>query len=152
MDDDIRKQMQDVLAPFKGRQGILIPALQAVQNEFGYLPELAMEEIGQTASMSANTVYGVASFYSQFRFIKPGEHMLKVCLGTACHVLGAGGIMDLIERKLSIKPGETSTDGKFSVEEVRCVGSCALAPVIVLDDKVHGNMTTTKTEGLLDKY
>ena len=152
MEDDIKKQMQEVLAPFRGRQGVLIPALQAVQRKFSYLPEMAMEEIGQAAGMSANTVYGVASFYSQFRFVKPGEHMIKVCLGTACHVQGAAGLVDAIQRKLAISPGETSLDEKFSLEEVRCFGSCALAPVVVLDDDVYGNMTTTKTEELLEKY
>ena len=149
---DTKEKVKEILSPFQGRQGILIPALQAVQEKLGYLPELAMEEIGEIANISANTVYGVASFYSQFRFVKPGEHMCKICLGTACHVRGAGGLIELMEREIGIKPGETSADGKFSLEEVRCFGSCALAPVMVIDEQVYGNMTKTKAEEIIKKY
>ena len=152
MEDDIKQQMREVLSPFKGRQGIIIPALQAIQEKFGYLPAMSMEEIGQVAGMSANTVYGVASFYSQFRFTKPGEHMIKVCLGTACHVRGAMGIVDSLERRIGVKSGETSSDGKFTLEEVRCFGSCALAPVMVVDDDVYGSVTATKAEEIVDKF
>jgi len=146
------EQIREVLAPFQGRQGILIPALQAVQTKFGYLPEAAMEEIGQVADMSPNAVYGVASFYSQFRFVKPGEHMIKVCLGTACHVRGAMGIVDALERDVGIEPGKTTPDGKFSMEEVRCFGACALAPVMVVDEEVFGSVTAAKTKEILDKF
>ncbi|MBM3119695.1 MAG: NADH-quinone oxidoreductase subunit NuoE [Chloroflexi bacterium] len=152
MSTDLKSQMQEVLAPLQGRQVVLIPALQAVQEKFGYLPEVAMEEIGRVAGVSSNVVYGVASFYAQFRFIKPGEHMIKICLGTACHVRGAAGLAKSLERELHIEPGKTTPDGKFSLEEVRCFGSCALAPVIVVDDQVYGNMTTTKTKEILDEF
>ena len=150
MGNDIKAQMQDALAPFRGRQGVMIPALQAVQEKFRYLPESAMEEIGQVAGVSANTVYGVASFYSQFRFIKPGEHTVKVCLGTACHVCGAGRIVDSLKQELKIEPGETTADEKFSLETVRCFGSCALAPVIVVDEEVYANATPAKTKEIID--
>jgi NADH-quinone oxidoreductase subunit E len=152
MSTDVREQIREILTPFKDRQVVLIPALQAVQDKFGYLPETAMEEIGQVAGVSQNVVYGVASFYSQFRFTKPGEHMIKVCLGTACHVRGAASLVDSLERDLHIEPGKTTTDGKFSLEEVRCFGSCALAPVIVVDDQVYGNATAAKTQEILDKF
>jgi NADH-quinone oxidoreductase subunit E len=151
MPSDFKQQIREMLAPFKGRQVVLIPALQAVQEKFGYLPEAAMEEIGLVAGVSQNVVYGVASFYSQFRFIKPGEHMIKVCLGTACHVRGADRLVESLERDLHIATGKTTTDGKFSLEEVRCFGSCALAPVIVVDNQVYGNVTTTKTKEILDQ-
>ena len=151
MTTDLREQVREILAPLRGRQGIIIPALQAVQEKLGYLPDVAMEEIGQVAGVSANTVYGVTSFYSQFRFIKPGEHMVKVCLGTACHVRGAMGIIDSLKREIGIDPGQTTTDGKFTLEEVRCFGSCALAPVIVVDEEVYGNVTTTKAKEIVDK-
>jgi len=144
--------MRGILAPFQGRQVVLIPALQAVQEKFGYLPEVAMEEIGRLAGLSANVVYGVASFYSQFRFTKPGEHMIKICLGTACHVRGAASLVESLERELHIATGKTTPDGKFSLEEVRCFGSCALAPVIVVDSQVYGNVTTTKTKEILDEF
>ena len=136
MTNDLEQQIRETLAPLKGRKVVLIPALQAVQEKFGYLPEVAMEEIGRVAGVSPNIVYGVASFYAQFRFIKPGEHMIKICLGTACHVRGAADLVDSLERELHIEPGQTTPDGKFSLEEVRCFGSCALAPVIVVNDQV----------------
>jgi len=152
MATDLIEQMRGILAPFQGRQVVLIPALQAVQEKFGYLPEVAMEEIGRLAGLSANVVYGVASFYSQFRFTKPGEHMIKICLGTACHVRGAASLVESLERELHIATGKTTPDGKFSLEEVRCFGSCALAPVIVVDSQVYGNVTTTKTKEILDEF
>jgi NADH-quinone oxidoreductase subunit E len=152
MTTDLPAQIQDVLAPLQGRQVVLIPALQAVQEKFGYLPEVAMEEIGRVAGVSPNVVYGVASFYSQFRFVKPGEHMIKVCLGTACHVRGAAGLVESLERELGVESGKTTTDDKFSLETVRCFGSCALAPVIVFDEEVYGNLTTAKTKEILDKF
>ncbi len=111
-----------------------------------------MEEIGQVAGMSSNAVYGVASFYSQFRFVKPGEHMIKVCLGTACHVRGAMGIVDALKREADMEPGKTTSDGKFTMEEVRCFGACALAPVMVVDDEVFGTVTAAKTREILDKF
>ena len=151
MTTDFREQVREILAPLRGRQGILIPALQAVQEKLGYLPKVAMEEIGQVAGVSANTVYGVTSFYSQFRFIKPGEHMVKVCLGTACHVRGAMGIIDSLKREIGIDPGQTTPDEKFTLEEVRCFGSCALAPVMVVDEEVYGNVTTTKAKDIVEK-
>jgi NADH-quinone oxidoreductase subunit E len=152
MATDLIEQMRGILAPFQGRQVVLIPALQAVQEKFGYLPEVAMEEIGRVAGVSQNVVYGVASFYSQFRFTKPGEHMIKICLGTACHVQGAASLVESLERELHIETGKTTPDGKFSLEEVRCFGSCALAPVIVVDSQVYGNVTTTKTKEILDEF
>ncbi len=152
MTTDLEAQIQEILAPFRGRQVVLIPALQAVQEKFGYLPEMAMEEIGRVAGVSPNVVYGVASFYSQFRFVKPGEHMIKVCLGTACHVRGAAGLVESLERELGVESGKTTTDDKFSLETVRCFGSCALAPVIVFDEEVYGNLTTAKTKEILDKF
>jgi NADH-quinone oxidoreductase subunit E len=123
-----------------------------VQEKFGYLPEVAMEEIGRLAGVSPNVVYGVTSFYAQFRFVKPGEHMIKVCLGTACHVRGAASLVESLERELGIREGKTTPDGKFSLETVRCFGSCALAPVIVFDEDVYGNLTTAKTKEILDKF
>ncbi len=151
MSPELRKQIHDMLDPLRGRQVILIPALQTVQEKFGYLPEVAIEEIGQLANVSSNVVYGVASFYSQFRFVQPGQHIIKVCLGTACHVRGASSLVESLERELSVETGKTTSDGKFSLETARCFGSCALAPVIVFDEDVYGNLTTAKAKELLDK-
>ncbi len=149
---DLRKQIRDIIAPLKGRQIVLIPALQAVQVKLGFVPREAMEEIGELAGVSPNTVYGVASFYAQFRYIAPGKHMVKICLGTACHVCGAMGLVDSVERELHIKEGETTKDDNFSLETVRCFGSCALAPVVVVDEEVYGNVTSPKALDILKKY
>ena len=149
---ELRDEIREAIEPLRGRQIVLIPALQAVQEKFGYLPTEAFEEIGELANVSANTAYGVASFYSQFRFVKPGEHMVKVCLGTACHVCGSSRIVDSLERELNIKEGETTEDEKFSLESVRCFGSCALAPVMVVDDEVYGQVTGPKALDILKKY
>jgi len=149
---DLKQQVHGIVELLRGHQIVLIPALQAVQEKLGYVPPEAMEEIGELAGVSANTVYGVASFYAQFRYIKPGEHMVKVCLGTACHVCGAKGIVESLERELHIKEGETTKDDKFSLETVRCFGSCALAPVVVVDDEVHGSMTGPKALDILKTY
>jgi len=149
---DLKEQMEEIVTPFIGHDTVVIPALQAVQEKFGYLPQEAFEEIGRVAGMSANLVYGVASFYSQFRFVKPGEHVIKLCLGTACHVCGASSILESLERELSIVDGQTTTDTKFSLESVRCFGSCALAPVMVVDDDVYGSVTPAKAKEILGKY
>ncbi len=149
---DIREQVRELVAPLRGRQIVLIPALQAVQEKLGYLPQEAFEEIAGIAGVSANTVYGVASFYAQFRFVKPGEHMIKVCLGTACHVCGATRVAEALERELGIKEKETTADGKFSLESVRCFGSCALAPVMVVDEDVYGRVTGPRAVDTLKKY
>ncbi len=149
---ELRDEIRETIEPLRGRQIVLIPALQAVQEKFGYLPTEAFEEIGELANVSANTAYGVASFYAQFRFVKPGEHMVKVCLGTACHVCGSSRIVDALERELNIKEGETTEDEKFSLESVRCFGSCALAPVMVVDDEVYGQVTGPKALDILKKY
>jgi len=146
---ELRDEIRETIEPLRGRQIVLIPALQAVQEKFGYLPTEAFEEIGELANVSANTAYGVASFYAQFRFVKPGEHMVKVCLGTACHVKGSDIILENFERKLDIKDGETTPDREFSIERVACVGCCALAPVAVVGETVHGHMAPSKVEGLV---
>lgn len=150
--NDLKSQIHELITPLKGQQIVLIPALQAVQEKLGFLPREAMEEIGELAGVSPNTVYGVASFYAQFRYIKPGKHMIKVCLGTACHVCGAGSIVDSLERELHIKEGETTKDDNFSLETVRCFGSCALAPVVVVDNDVYGNVTGPKALETIKKY
>jgi NADH-quinone oxidoreductase subunit E len=99
--------------------------------------------------MSSSEVYGVATFYNQFRFYPPGKHQIKVCLGTACHIRGGDIILESFERKLEIKPGETTPDREFSIDRVACVGCCALAPVAIVNDTVNGHMAPSKVEGLI---
>jgi NADH-quinone oxidoreductase subunit E len=130
----------------------LIPALQMAQDEMGYLSPEAVAAIAEHLGMSPSEAYGVASFYTQFRFHRPGKHSVKVCLGTACHVRRADLILETFERELHIHNGETTTDGEFSLERVACFGCCALAPVVVVDEDTHARMKTTGVRRLLKKY
>lgn len=144
METDVREQLDELLSAYSGKKGDLIPILQEVQEKFGYLPREAMQKIAKFLSLSESTVYGVSTFYAQFKFAPTGKRIVKVCRGTACHVRGAGRILSEIERQLGIKPGETTDDLEYTLETIACFGSCALAPVIVIDKDVYGRMTTTK--------
>lgn len=146
----MQDQLNEVFSHHKGEQSELIPILQEIQKTLGYLPREAMTGTADFLKVPRSAVYGVATFYAQFYFEKRGEHIIRICRGTACHVKGSLKIMEAICRKLNIEPGGTSKDGKFTLERVACVGSCALAPVVVIDDKVFGDMTPDKTEKLLD--
>ena len=137
------------LEGFEKQRRNLIPILQMVQHELAYLPSEALERVAQHLEIPESEVYGVATFYNQFRFHPPGKHPIKVCLGTACHVRAGDIILENFERKLKISDGETTPDREFSLERVACVGCCALAPVAVIDETVHGNMAPSKVEGLL---
>ncbi len=128
----------------------LIPILQDVQESMQFLSAEAVEAVARFLDLSENDVYGVATFYAQFRFHPPGRHHIRVCQGTACHVRGSGLILEGVSRRLGIAPGETTEDGKFSLERVACFGSCALAPVVVLDEKVYGRMTPRKTQKMIE--
>ncbi len=127
----------------------LIPILQLVQQKLAYLPGEAIHLVADHLNISSSEVYGVATFYNQFRFNPPGKNPIKVCLGTACHVKGGDIILENFERKLEIKEGETTPDREFSVDRVACIGCCALAPVTVVGETVHGHMQPSKVEGLV---
>ena len=127
----------------------LIPILQFIQEKLAYLPGEALNIVAEHLGISPSDVYGVATFYNQFRFNPPGENPVKVCLGTACHVKGGDIILENFERKLEIKEGETTADREFSIERVACVGCCALAPVTLVGETVHGHMQPSKVEGLV---
>jgi NADH:ubiquinone oxidoreductase subunit E len=144
--------LESIFKCYDARPENLIPILQDVQNQLGYSSEEAVNRIAEYLELSPNDVYGVATFYSQFRFHPAGRHHMKVCMGTACHVRRSAMILEALERKLGIAPGETTTDREYSLESVACFGSCALAPVVVLDDKVYGRMTTRKTEKLIEGH
>jgi len=126
----------------------LIPLLQKAQKELGYLPVEALDLVADHLGISVGEVFGVASFYNHFRFNPPGKHQIKVCLGTPCHVRGGDIILENFERKLDIKEGQTTEDREFSLERVACVGCCALAPVALVNEKVHAHMSPSKIEGL----
>lgn len=140
------EQLPDVFQAYSSERKNLIPILQKMQGETGYLSEEAISEIARFLRLSQNEVYGVASFYAQFRFERPGEHTIKICEGTACHVGGSARILEELERELGIHSGETTKDCKFTLERVACVGCCALAPVMVVDNTVHGKITMAKAK------
>ena len=127
----------------------LIPILQMIQERHAYLAADAIKMVAKHLEIPTCEVYGVATFYNQFRFHPPGKHQIKVCLGTACHVGGGDIILENFERKLEIREGETTPDREFSIERVACVGCCALAPVAVFNEAVHGHMAPSKVEGLI---
>ncbi len=137
------------LKSFGHSSGDLLPVLQMIQNKYSYLSKDAIKLVADHIGITASEVYGVATFYNQFRFNPPGKHQIKVCLGTACHVKGGDIILENFERKLGIKYGETTPDREFSIERVACVGCCALAPVAIIDDKTQGGMAPSKVEGIL---
>ena len=129
----------------------LIPLLQQIQSKLAYLPPEALVMVAEYLDISPSEVYGVASFYNQFRFNPPGRYPIKVCLGTACHVKGAGIILENFERKLNIKEGETTPDREYSIERVACVGCCALAPVAQVGEDIQGHMAPSKVEGIFTR-
>lgn len=130
----------------------VIPALQNIQKSQGYLPEDALETIADYTDTPLANVTGIATFYSQFYLEPQGEHTIKVCQGTACHIKGADDILDELKRELDVKAGEVTSDGKFTLTNVRCLGACSLAPVIMVDENVHGNLTPEKAIEVLEEY
>ncbi len=144
--------LKEILATYEGQKGALIPVLQKTQEKLGYLSPEAISEIEKSLNISANEIFGVATFYAQFRFTRPGKHLVRACLGTACHVKGGSSILESLERELNVPAGGTTKDYKFTLERVACFGSCALAPVIVIDNDVHCRVTTSKIKELLKNY
>lgn len=132
--------MDDVFEKYEGQRGSLIPILQRAQALYGYLPPEVLKLIARRLGVSIGKVYGVATFYAQFYLERRGQHVLKLCDGTACHVKGTPGLLAMVESEFEIQPGETSGDGQLTVEVIYCLGSCALAPVAVLDNHVMGRM------------
>ena len=134
------KRLDRILEEFKGRKGAVIPILQRTQDTFGYLPREALKIIAQKTLIPLNQLYGVATFYKQFYLTRRGRHVLRVCDGTACHVRGAPKNIDAIQKSIGVAPGATSTDYKYTFEIVYCLGSCGLAPVMLVDEKVYGRL------------
>lgn len=130
----------------------LIPLLQEVQEVYGYLPKEAVVEIGKHLKLPASKIYGVATFYNQFRFQPKGKNHVMICRGTACHVKGSLAVLEAIEQDLKIKAGQTSRDGLFSLEVVACMGACGLAPVISINGDFHANVDPQKISEILDIY
>jgi NADH-quinone oxidoreductase subunit E len=142
--------LEQILASFKGERGELVPILQEVQDNLGYLPEKAMLDIAKFIDLPESRVYSVASFYTQFRTLPLGRRRVAVCRGTACHIRGAPHILSTIEKTIGLKEGETSDDLEFTLETVACIGCCALAPCIRLNKDVAGDMTPEKARKLFN--
>lgn len=145
----INQQAEEILKKYENTRENLIPILQELQTRLGYLPGPAMETIAKAINVPAVNVYGLATFYNQFRLNPPGKHQIKVCMGTACYMAGGQIALDSFERRLNIKEGETTEDRNFSLERVACVGCCSLAPVVIVDDVIEGKVTATRVDGLM---
>ena len=148
---DFLADLPQQLEAYKKDRSQLIPILQMIQKAIAFLPTEALHIVAAHLDISTAEIYGVATFYNQFRFTPPGKYPFKICLGTACHVKGGEIILESVERKLDIKEGETTPDREFSVERVACVGCCALAPVAMIGETIHGNMAPSKVEGLFTR-
>ncbi len=145
----VKQQTRQILNRFSRKRGNLIPILQKVQAELGYLPREAMLEIARFLDTPEIDVYGVATFYNQFRLNPPGKHSIRVCLGTACHMKGGYIALDAWKRRLEIDRGQTTPDQEFDLDTVACVGCCVMAPVTVVDDKPEGKVEPTRVDGIL---
>ena len=143
--------LSEILSSYRGTNRELIPILQRVQAELGYLPEEAMNKVAEFCRVPESKVFSIASFYAQFRFVPLGRKLVMVCRGTACHVQGVARILDEVKRQLDIEEGETSPDLEYSLETVACIGCCALAPCLVLDGEVKAKMTPQKVKELFAK-
>ncbi len=142
-------RLQKILSVFEGKGGALISILQRVQEEFGYLPEETLKEIATFLKLPRSQVFSVATFYSHFYLTRRGDHLVRVCQGTACHVRGGREILEVAEHCLGIKTGQTTGDYQYSLERVACLGSCALAPLIVVDDTLYPQVTTKNVVEIL---
>ena len=141
-----------VLGRFSGGREDLIPILQGMQNVEGFLSPEAIHLISRKLRVSENEIYGVATFYAQFRFHPPGRHHIHVCMGTACHVRGGQQLLSTLEHRLGVTDGETTPDQMYDLNRVACLGCCALAPVIRLDGRVHSQMSVLNLRRLMDEY
>ncbi len=141
-----------IIESYSGKKGILIPLLQEIQKEYGYVPSEAVKLIAKAFDMFPSEIYGVLTFYTQFHTSPRGKHIIKVCQGTACHVMGGKALLDYISDTLKIDDGETTQDGLFSLERVACLGCCGMAPVIMIDEDFFGGCDFKKVDQILQKY
>lgn len=149
----MKTTVQEILDQYPGAgRDSLIPILQQVQEKIGFLSEESVIEVGKYLKMPASKIFGVATFYNQFRFNQPGKYHIQVCRGTACHVLGSATVLDEIEKQLKIKTGQTTKDKLFSLEVVACIGACGLAPVISINGEFHAKVTTDIIKSIFDDF
>jgi len=146
----IEERLDKILSSYQGIEAELITILQKVQQEFGYLPEPAIKQIARFLHLPEVTIFGVATFYDQFKLVPTGRNIIRVCRGTGCRVCGGARILKEVEKRLGIKPGESTPDLEYSLETVACFGACASSPVVVLNNKIYGRMTIQKVRGILN--
>ena len=146
------EELQKAIDAHKGEKGALMPVLQAAQGIFGCVPMDVQEVIADQLGTTLSEVYSVATFYSQFSLQPKGEYVVGVCLGTACYVKGSQKVLDRVCKELSIEVGQTSADGKFTIQATRCLGACGLAPVMMINDEVYGRLTEEEVPAILEKY
>ncbi|MCR4441326.1 MAG: NADH-quinone oxidoreductase subunit NuoE [Peptococcaceae bacterium] len=149
---EIPGRLERILQKYKDQEGVLIPVLQEIQSYYGYISRQHMAIVARALGLPASAVFGVASFYAQFYLEPRGEHMIRVCQGTACHVRSGGKVLEAFAAELGIRPGETTPDGKFSLESVACLGACGLAPAAVIGEKTYGRLTPGKVKEVLESY
>ncbi len=145
-------KVDDILNKYQGNPGSLIQILLEVQHENHWLPKEILERLGKDLNIPLTRIYKIATFYKAFSLVPKGRHIISVCMGTACHVRGAPRILDAVQKLIGIGPGETDSALKFSIETVNCLGCCALGPVMVIDEKYHGNVQVSKVEKILAGY
>jgi NADH-quinone oxidoreductase subunit E len=148
----MEKQVSQIVARYQADPGSVIAILQDVQQEFNYLPRPALESVSRELAIPLSRVLSLATFYRAFSLRPRGRHPVHVCLGTACHVRGAQRVLEKFEREMELKAGQTSADLEFSLDAVRCVGCCGLAPVVMVGEEVHGKITPARVLGLIKKY
>ncbi len=146
---DVQDKLKDIFSHYNGDKQELIPILQETQSQFRYLPAAAMREIARFLHMPESSIFGVSTFYAQFKLTPLGKRVIRVCRGTACHVRGSGKVLAEIEKQLGIRAGETTEDMEYTLETVACIGACALAPTMTIDNETYGKMTTKKVSEVL---
>jgi NADH-quinone oxidoreductase subunit E len=152
MMDKVEERVSEILSQYQSDPGSVIAILQDIQAELRYLPPPALKQVSRELAIPLSRVLSLATFYRAFSLKPQGKRQVHVCLGTACHVRGAPLVLEKFERELGIKAGETTADGEFSLNAVRCVGCCGLAPVAMVGEDVHGKISQTKVTGLVKKY
>jgi NADH:ubiquinone oxidoreductase subunit E len=143
-------KLPGLIGKYRDESGTIIGLLQDIHESYGYLPEQILQQVSDEVEVPLSTLYSLATFYSSFRLEPMGKHHIKSCVGTACHVKGAPFVVDTIERELGIKSGETTPDGLFTFDTVNCLGACALAPLIVIDNEYYGKVDQNKVKKILD--
>lgn len=149
---EIKEKIRGLVEKWKGVEGNLIMILHEIQNAYGYIPRQVSFELQELLDVPLARIYEVITFYNFFKLEKPGKHRISVCMGTACYLKGGADILDELKNILHAEPGQTTADGLFTIEAVRCIGCCGLSPVIMIDDKVYGKLTKEQVPAILAEY